>query len=48
MVCVYVYMVISESKEYRASFTHPSRSDLSRLFFLGGGVRGWVGRYQKG
>jgi len=35
MVYMYVYVVVSESKEYKA-FTHPSKSGLRVFFFFGG------------
>ena len=40
MVYMYVYVVVSESKEYKAFFTHPSKSGLRVclvFFFLVGG-----------
>ena len=38
MVYMYVYVVVSESKEYKAFFTHPSKSGLRVclvFFFFG-------------
>lgn len=39
MVYMYVYVVVSESKEYKA-FTHPSKSGLRVVFFFWWGGKG--------
>lgn len=34
MVYMYVYVVVSESKKYKAFFTHPSKSGLRVVVFF--------------